>query len=283
MRYVPNFLPLLAMAVILAVCGWIVAGAPGMAGVLLGVLALFLIAPQVPPELAMKIGHATPLTAWQAPAPYHDLEQLARRFGLEAAPKLHAVKTEAPVVFSSGNGKRSAVALSAAACSILSERELRAVLAHEIAHIAADDIGLMRVADILGRITSFVATFGLLAALFGGLMLPAGAMSSGVVWFLALAPTSVTLLQLALMRRREYAADEESVRITHDPVALAYALQKIERASRWTLKRMLGDAGGVELPTALRTHPHTKDRIERLMRLSGAMVQSGRTISGARK
>lgn len=283
MRHVPNVLPLLAMAVILAVCGWIVAGAPGMAGVLLGVLALSLIAPQVSPELAMKIGHATPLTAWQAPAPYHDIEQLARRFGLEASPKLYTVRTEAPVVFSSGNNKRSAVALSAAACSILSERELRAVLAHEIAHIAADDIGLMRVADILGRITSFVATFGLLTALFGGLMLPAGTMSSAVVWFLALAPTSATLLQLALMRRREYAADEESVRVTHDPVALAYALQKIERASRWTLKRMLGDAGGVELPAVLRTHPHTKDRIERLMRLSGAMVQSSRAASGARK
>ena len=71
--------------------------------------------------------------------------------------------------------------------------------------------------------------------------------------------------------------------ITRDPVALAYALQKIERASRWTLKRMLGDAGGVDLPTALRTHPHTKDRIERLMSLSGAMIQSGGTASGARK
>jgi heat shock protein HtpX len=283
MRTVTGILPLLAMAVILAVCGWIVAGVAGTAGVLLGVIALILIAPQVPPEMAMKIGHATPLTAWQAPAPYHDIEQLARSFGLKTSPKLHAVRTEAPVVFSSGNQQRSAVALSAAACSILSERELRAVLAHEIAHIAADDIGLMRVADILGRITSFVATFGLLLVLFGDLILPQGAMSTGVVWFLALAPTSATLLQLALMRRREYAADEESVRITRDPVALAYALQKIERASRWTLKRMLGDAGGVELPRLLRTHPHTKDRIERLMHLSGAMVQSGHTTSGARK
>ncbi len=283
MRSIPSALPLIAMAIILAVCGWIVAGIPGSLGVLLGVSALVLIAPQVPPELAMRIGHATPLSPWQAPAPYHDIEQLSRRFGLEATPKLYAVRTEAPVVFSSGNQRRSAIALSAAACSILSERELRAVLAHEIAHIAADDIGLMRVADILGRITSFVATFALLMALFGDLILPRGVMSAGVVWFLALAPTSATLLQLALMRRREYAADEDSVRVTRDPVALAYALQKIERASRWTLKRMLGDAGGIELPTLLRTHPHTQDRIERLMTLSGALIQSGRTASGVRK
>jgi heat shock protein HtpX len=232
--------------------------------VLAGVLALVLIAPQVPPELAMKVGHATPLSPWQAPAPYHDTEQLARRFGLVASPKLYRVQTEAPVVFSSGNRQRSAIAVSDAACSMLTERELRAVLAHEIAHIAADDIGLMRVADILGRITSFVATFGLLAVLFGGLVLPSGAMSTGVVWFLALAPTSVSLLQLALLRRREYAADAASVRITDDPAGLAYALQKIERATRWTLKRMFGDVGGIEVPTILRTHPSTQDRIARL-------------------
>jgi heat shock protein HtpX len=282
MSKIANTLPLLAIAVILGVCGWIVAGGAGMAGVLLGVLALVLIAPQVPPEMAMRIGHATPLSPWQAPAPFHDIAQLSQRFGLDSPPMLYAVKSEAPVVFSTGNRRHSAIAVSAAAYSILSERELRAVLAHEIAHVAADDIGLMRVADILGRITSFVATFGLLAILFGGMMLPAGAMSGGVVWFLALAPTSATLLQLALMRRREYAADEESVRVNHDPVALAYALQKIERASRWTLKRMFGDAGGFEMPTLLRTHPQTKDRIERLMNLSGSFVQ-GRSASGLRK
>ena len=259
-----NILPLLAMATILAVCGWIVAGAAGMAGVLMGVLALILIGPRVPPELAMKVGHATPLNPWQAPAPYHDVQQLARHFGLAAAPQLYRVQTEAPVVFSSGNRQRSAIAVSDAAVSILAERELRAVLAHEMAHIAADDIGLMRVADILGRITSFVATFGLLALLFGVMVLPAGAMSSGVVWFLALAPTSVSLLQLALLRRREYAADAASVGITHDPSALAAALQKIERATRWTLKRMFGDAGAFEAPTLLRTHPTTQDRIARL-------------------
>lgn len=282
MNRILNVLPLLAMATILAVCGWIVAGAAGMAGVLLGVLALVLIAPQVPPELAMRVGHATPLSPWQAPAPFHDVAQLARRFGVENAPRLYAVASEAPVVFSSGNHRHSAIAVSAAAYSILSERELRAVLAHEMAHVAADDIGLMRVADILGRITSFVATFGLLTILFGGLVLPPGAMSAGVVWFLALAPTSATLLQLALMRRREYVADAESVRVNHDPVALAYALQKIERASRWTLKRMFGEAGGIEMPTLLRTHPHTKDRIARLMSLSGSAIQ-GRPAPGMRK
>ncbi len=257
-------LPLLAMATILAMCGWIIAGAAGMGGVLLGVLVLILVGPQVPPELAMKVGHATPLNPWQAPAPYHDVQQLARHFGLAAAPQLYRVPAEAPVVFSSGNRRRSAIAVSDAACTILAERELRAVLAHEMAHIAADDIGLMRVANILGRITSFVATFGLLAVLFGGMILPAGALKSGEIWFLAFAPTSVTLLQLALLRRREYAADAASVRITQDPAALAFALQKIERATRWTLKRMFGDAGGFELPTLLRTHPTTQDRIARL-------------------
>ncbi len=260
-----NILPLIAMATILAVCGWIVAGAAGMGGVLLGVLALILIGPQVPPELAMKVGHATPLNPWQAPAPYHDVQQLALHFGLAAAPQLYRVDTQTPVVFSSGNRQRSAIAVSDAALSILAERELRAVLAHEMAHIAADDIGLMRVADILGRITSFVATFGLLAILFGGLILPTGALKAGEVWFMAFAPTSVSLLQLALLRRREYAADAASVHITHDPAGLAAALQKIERATRWTLKRMFGDsAGGFEVPTFLRTHPSTQDRIARL-------------------
>ncbi len=258
-----NLLPLVAMAIILAACGWIVAGLFGMIGVLVGVTALIVVGPQVSPELAMKIGHAIPLNPWQAPAPYHDVAQLARLYHLVETPKLYVVEQEVPVVFSSGNCRRSAIAVSSGALSVLSERELRAVLAHEMAHIAADDIGLMRVANILGRITSFIATFGLLAILFG-LMLPKGSMATEIVWFLALAPTSVSLLQLAILRRREYAADAAAAQISGDPAALAQALLKIERATRFTLKRMFGDAAAIELPTLLRTHPRTEDRIKRL-------------------
>jgi len=260
-----NFLPLLAMAVILGICGWIVAGTAGMIVVLAGVLTLILIGPRISPELAMKVGHAIPLDPWEAPAPYHDVDQLARRYELAAVPRLYLVANEAPVVFSSGNRRSSAVAVSTGAIDVLSERELRAVLAHELAHIAADDIGLMRVANFLGRITSMVATFGLLSILFGLLVLPKGAMADEIVWFLALAPTSASLLQLALLRRREYAADAAAAHIAGDPVALAEALQKIERAMRFTLRRMFGDAGAIELPTLLRTHPTTEDRVKRLM------------------
>ena len=252
------------MAVILAACGWIVAGLFGMVGVLAGVVALVMVGPQVSPELAMRVGHAIPLDPWQAPAPYHDAEQLARLYHLAAAPRLYLVRNATPVVFSAGDRRRSAIAVSTGAIDILSERELRAVLAHELAHVAADDIGLMRVANILGRITSFIATFGLLAILFGGLVLPKGAMTTEIVWFLALAPTSVSLLQLAMMRRREYAADAAAAQVSGDPAALAQALLKIERATRFTLKRMFGEAGAIELPTVLRTHPSTADRIERL-------------------
>jgi heat shock protein HtpX len=258
-----NLLPLVAMAAILAVCGWIVAGLFGTIGVLLGVTALVVVGPQVSPELAMRVGHAIPLDPWDAPAPYHDVAQLARLYHLVNAPKLYLVKQEVPVVFSSGNCRHSAIAVSTAALSVLSERELRAVLAHEMAHIAADDIGLMRVANILGRITSFIATFGLLAILFG-LMLPKGSMATEIVWFLALAPTSVPLLQLAILRRREYAADAAAAQISGDPGALAQALLKIERATRFTLTRMFGNAGAIELPTLLRTHPRTEERVERL-------------------
>lgn len=258
-----NLLPLAAMALILAACGWIVAGLFGMIGVLAGVLALIVVGPQVSPELAMKIGHAIPLDPWDAPAPYHDVTQLARVYGLVNTPKLYLVKQEVPVVFSSGNCRHSAIAVSTAALSVLGERELRAVLAHEMAHIAADDIGLMRVANILGRITSFIATFGLLAILFG-LMMPKGSMATEVIWFLALAPTSVSLLQLAILRRREYAADAAAAQVSGDPAALAQALVKIERATRFTLKRMFGDAAAIELPTLLRTHPRTEDRVKRL-------------------
>jgi heat shock protein HtpX len=258
-----NLLPLVAMAVILAICGWIVAGLFGAIGVLIGVTVLVVVGPQVSPELAMRVGHAIPLDPWQAPAPYHDVEQLARLYGLANVPRLYLVTQEVPVVFSSGNRRHSAIAVSTAALSVLSERELRAVLAHEMAHIAADDIGLMRVANILGRITSFIATFGLFAILFG-IMLPKGAMATEVIWFLALAPTSVSLLQLAILRRREYAADAAAAAHSGDPAALAEALVKIERATRFTLKRMFGEAAAVELPTLLRTHPTTEDRVARL-------------------
>src|SRR5690606_2413300 len=105
-------------------------------------------------------------------------------------------------------------------------------MAHEIAHIAHEDIRVMALADVVSRMTSVMSTLGLFLALFN---LPAAmAGGAGVPWLTVLvlvaAPTVGTLLQLALSRAREYDADLGAVALTGDPQGLASALVKLEQA-----------------------------------------------------
>lgn len=265
LRYVDAYLPILAMAAILSVCGWLVGGVGGIIVTGALVATLILVTPRLSPQLVMRLSGAYPLPPPHAPRKYAMLERLARAAGLEAVPVLHLVHLPAPTIFSVGNAGRSAIALSDGLLAVLDDRETYAVMAHEIAHIAANDSGLMRAAEILARITSFIATVGLLGVIVGFFLTPGGFAPFWAFWFLAASPVAISLLQLALSRRREFAADGEAVRLTGEAAALAAALVKIETATRWSLQRLFGDLSGVSLPSLLRTHPSTRERVARLL------------------
>ena len=170
--------------------------------------------------------------------------------------------------FSVGSPETSAIGISRRLQLGLNVRELVAILAHEIAHIAAGDMTLLALSEIIGRLTRALAMAGLL---FGLAIAVAGhpVFSPGTVFLLAAAPIVASLLQLALSRNREFDADRGGAALTGDPEGLASALAKIERDQRSLLRRLFWPGAGAEVPLWIRTHPRTKDRIARLRGVAG--------------
>ena len=142
------------------------------------------------------------------------------------------------------------------------------MLAHEVAHIAQDDLRVMGLADSISRLTSLLALLGQITLLISMPALLAGAVEINWLGLLLLAasPQLALLAQLGLSRVREFDADRMAVELTGDPHGLASALAKIERVSRSWRAWMLPGWGNPE-PSWLRTHPTTEDRIARLMAL----------------
>ncbi|HBO8848948.1 TPA: M48 family metalloprotease [Pseudomonas aeruginosa] len=151
----------------------------------------------------------------------------------------------------------------------LSPRELAGVLAHEIAHIASEDLRVMGLADSVSRFTSLLALMGQIAIL---LSLPALLVGAAEVYWpslllLAASPQLALLAQLGLSRVREFDADRLAAELTGDPQGLASALAKIERVSR-SWRAWLWPGWGNPEPSWLRTHPATQERISRLLTLA---------------
>jgi len=143
------------------------------------------------------------------------------------------------------------------------------VLAHEVAHIAHDDLRVMGLADYVSRLTHLMATTGQLMLVALTPLVLTGAVQLDLWGFAALAvsPQLALLAQLGLSRTREFDADLAAARLTGDPAGLASALAKMERVNRGWLAWLVPGWGNPE-PSWLRTHPATAVRIARLQELA---------------
>jgi heat shock protein HtpX len=265
-----GFLPLAAMVAVVALCGWIIGGLAGIALAAVLMLVLAATMPRLSPHAAMRLHGAVPVHPTLAPAVYRELARLARRARLPRLPQLYRLPSPAPAAFAVGDPDGAAVAVSDGLVRLLDGRELSGVLAHEVAHIAAGDLAFSRLGDVLQRATAMVCMLGLLSALLLMAVVPGLEMPLLAVWTLALAPSAIGLLRLALSRSREFAADAAAAELTGDPAGLARALHKLDLAERWTLRHLFGRMAGLEQPSCLRTHPATRDRIARLLQGGGA-------------
>jgi heat shock protein HtpX len=173
--------------------------------------------------------------------------------------------------FTVGNRADSAIALTDGLLRRLTMREITAVLAHEVSHVANNDMWVMGLADLVSRITSTLSLFGQMLVLINLPLLMLGGVT--LPWLplllLVAAPTISALLQLALSRAREYDADLDGAQLTGDPAGLASALQKLERYQGGLLERVLLPGRRIPDPSLLRTHPHTEERVRRLLALAG--------------
>lgn len=260
---------LLAMGGLLALVGWLFAGAVGLVWSLTLAVVLGAVSPNVSPRLILRMYRARQLAPAEVPGTHQAVMELARRAGLESMPSLFYVASPVLNAFALGSSRSSFVVLSDGILRKLTPRELIGVLAHEISHVRNNDISVMGLADLFSRLTSVLSTAGQLLLFLNLplLLLSEYRINWWAIGVLILAPLVSSLIQLALSRSREYDADIAAAELTGDPEGLASALQKIERYQSNVFEQIVMPGRGVPEPSILRTHPHTRDRLARLRSL----------------
>ncbi|MEP7083376.1 MAG: zinc metalloprotease HtpX [Betaproteobacteria bacterium] len=225
-------------------------------------------------KMVLRMYNAQEVDAASAPQVYGIVEELTRNAGLPM-PKVYVIDEAQPNAFATGrNPDHAAVAVTSGILQLLSTRELRGVLAHELTHVKNRDILTSTItASIAGAISSlgwFMSGFGRRDGEGGGV----NPIASIVV--LILAPIAAMLLQMAISRTREFEADKGGADISRDPRALADALAKIERYAKGlpletaeahpaTAQMMIiNPLSGGGLRGLFATHPPTEERIARL-------------------
>jgi len=270
---------LAGMVLVFGLLGWMVLGAAGLMWALFVVFLLYLFTPRISPWMVLRMYRARQLSYHQAPALHDSVAHLARKASLPAVPLLYYVPSGAMNAFSVGSSKGSAIAVSDGILRLLSSRELTGVLAHEMTHIRNNDLRLHALADLMTKVTGMLSFAGqILMAIY----LPMAFFSRVEIplfplLLLIFAPGLSMLLQLALSRTREFDADLGAAELTGDPMGLASALQKMARYERgiWDFVYLPGRRK--THPSLLRTHPHTKERFERLASLAAQEGDSSRT------
>jgi len=191
-------------------------------------------------------------------------------------PKVYLIEEDAPNAFATGrNPEHAAVAATTGILRVLTERELRGVMAHELAHVRHRDILISTISATMAGAISMLANF---AMFFGGRD-SEGRSTNPVVGILVmiLAPIAASLIQMAISRAREFEADRGGAEISGDPRALASALQKIhqvaqgipletaERHPETAQMMIMNPLSGGGLRGMFSTHPSTEERVERLL------------------
>lgn len=258
-----------AMCLLLSACAYVLFGIDGALLALMVTLFICVSTPSVSSGLIMRMYRARELDRYSFPLGCAMVQVLSERAELEYLPRLYYIPSHTINAFTVGNRHNAAIAITDGLLRLLDRRELAGVLAHEISHIVHRDLWIMNMADVLSRMTAIISNIGLLLLLlYLPLMLFTGVTVSWVlIGILVLAPIAVSYLQLALSRAREFDADLAAAHLTGDPAGLASALQRLEYNQGRFWQELLLPGRRIPEPSALRTHPPTEQRIERLLAL----------------
>lgn len=193
-------------------------------------------------------------------------------------PKLYIVPTQTPNAFATGrNPKHSAVACTEGILDLLTDKELKGVLAHEISHIKNRDTLIQTIAATIAGVISYLATMLRFGAMFGGNDREGNNNIIGLLVIAILAPILALLIQLAISRSREYLADATGAKLAKDHNGLASALEKLERGVKYNPLAFGNEATSSlfivnpfkasMLLSLFSTHPPVSERVKRLKEL----------------
>jgi heat shock protein HtpX len=234
-------------------------------------------------KLVLRMYNAQEVDASSAPQFYRMVAELAQKAGLPM-PRVYLIQEDAPNAFATGrNPQNAAVAATTGILRVLSERELRGVMAHELAHVKHRDILISTISATMAGAISMLANF---AMFFGGRD-DEGRPVNPIVGLLVaiLAPIAAGLIQMAISRAREFEADRGGAEISGDPQALASALQKIQRYAQGipmqaaerhpeTAQMMImNPLSGGGLRGLFSTHPSTEERVDRLLAMAASSLR----------
>lgn len=274
---------LTAMTLLLVSLGRAFGGQSGMVLALGLAVVMNFVAYFFSDKLALAAYRAQPVTREQLPQVYDIVERLTQRMGMPM-PKLYVIPTDSPNAFATGrNPQHASVAVTMGILKLLSNEELEGVLAHELGHVRNRDILISSIAATLAGAITWLAEIGRFGLIFGGYSRDDRDRGGGIgaLLMLLLAPLAAMLIQFAVSRSREYAADATGAELTGNPYGLARALEKLDAYSkRLPMAASPSSAHlfivqpltGADFASLFSTHPPIPKRIERLIGRPGGSV-----------
>jgi heat shock protein HtpX len=268
----------LLMAAIVALFGAVGMMLGGVGGMLIALLlggAMNLWAYWNSDKMVLRMYNAQEVGPTDAPEFYAMVADLAKRAELPM-PRVYVIDEAQPNAFATGrNPEHAAVAATTGILRLLNTRELRGVMAHELAHVKNRDILTSTISATLAGAISSIAQFGMF---FGGDRERPNALVQIAVMILA--PLAAMLIQMAISRAREFGADRGGAEISGDPEALASALRKIDAYARGTpmdtaemhpetaQMMIINPLSGGDLKGLFSTHPATEQRVVKLLEMA---------------
>jgi len=270
------------MAGIVVLFGMVGAALGGAGGMLIALAfagAMNVYAYWFSDKAVLRMYNAREVDAQSAPRFYSMITELAANAGLPM-PRVYIIDEAQPNAFATGrNPENAAVAATTGIMQILSERELRGVMAHELAHVKHRDTLISTISATIAGAISSIAQFGMLFS--GGHNDREGGVHPAVaILIMILAPIAAMLIQMAISRSREFEADRGGAEISGDPGALASALQKIhnyahrvpmetaEQHPETAQMMIINPLSAEGIKGLFSTHPQTEERVARLMAMA---------------
>lgn len=260
--------------------GWLFGGSSGIILFALIAVVFNLVMFWFSDKLALKASRARPLEQSEAPGLFQDVEEIAGRAGVPM-PSLYLIPSEQPNAFATGRSpKKAAVAVTEGLLHHLPREQVRAVLAHEVAHISNRDILVTTIAAMIGAAIAAIANILQFSMFFGGDdedNNPLGFI--GVLAAIIVAPLAAMILQLAVSRQREYLADATAAQYLGEGRPLAEALGTLQRGVEAVPMNVnpatetlyiVNPLSGRGMSALFSTHPPMEERIRRLRELDAA-------------
>ncbi|HEC97973.1 MAG TPA: zinc metalloprotease HtpX [Nitrospirae bacterium] len=275
-----TFMLLTIMTLFFVWVGGFLGGRTGMTFALIFAAIMNLSAYWFSDKVILKMYKAREVTEAEVPELYSIVRRLTQKAAMPM-PKVYIIDADQPNAFATGrNPKHAAVAVTNSIMRLLSPEELEGVIGHELTHIRHRDILVSSVAATIAGAITFLAQMAQWAFIFGGF--GRGSNDEGGNPFVALlmmivAPIAAMIVQMAISRSREYAADAGGARITGNPRYLASALRKLDTASgKIPMKAtpatshlfIVNPLSGKKVAKLFSTHPPVEERIARLEAMS---------------